>query len=53
MEENKTKIKKENELAEKNTKLQNELNEQKAINEQNKLEFTPQEIQKIMEDNAK
>ena len=53
IEESKTKIKKENELAEKNTKLLNELNEQKAINEQNKLEFTPQEIQKMMEDNFK
>ena len=53
IEENKTKIKKENELAKKNTKLLNELNEQKAINEQNKLEFTPQEIQKMMEDNFK
>ena len=29
------------------------MNEQKAINEQNKLEFTPQEIQKMMEDNFK
>ena len=50
---NEAMAKREKEYEDKIIKLQKELDKQKVFNDQNKLEFSPEEIQKMMEEKAK